>query len=652
MFNFKALFTATLLAAMATTAWGKAEAVLFASSNCSGADNSGTIGMSTGITYDGTGGYANSVHFYTDGVKELYYFCVRDIKLLMAPALSKPGKRFFGPVAFLQPPCIQTAPRLFLPSDIRTGHPQEHESSRDVFSGQFTEASSLSGPFSDYNGQPYQSNSIPAHIGLGPPPNVRRAAPFTPRLVPSRGQGIRAATTPHLLYGEGSVHSQQATPDIADMIGTLSLRQDQLEEENRVLRGENRALHGRLASVESRETHAAPPVTDTLPPAVADPRLVAATKKKAARRTRKERGVTPLAPTAEAATEQSTAEQSGPRSTPPSGDAAAKYLGNTELPTELLPARRAAQGFVSKTFREVCGVGPKDEWPDPSVTRYNDVTGERYLNPDFDSAVTDPGNCLLISAVARQAELDLQDEQLRPSVLTDLKATWDLSVLERMVRKSFSTFRGQWNVQTDAAAAAKLKAHRKDHRWQQRRILKVDQKRSVVKAFAAEHKLDVKFVESLLHEAHESDEASGPEEDSGESHETWKVRMAATAGISVTSPSALAKLEFLEVLEPEWRSDDLSNIGHALHVKWFNSLSAREKNCIKFIRVRDTHRSQRRIPDYTPWDFGISIPWLDENKKLPENEGLLHDWGTYGNPSGFDATFFDSIRPGNDTPDV
>ncbi|KAJ6470368.1 hypothetical protein C8R45DRAFT_1104800 [Mycena sanguinolenta] len=80
MFYFKALFTATLLAATATTAWGKAEAILFASSDCSGADQSGTLGLSTGvchstfINFDGTGGYANSIHFYTDGVDELYYY--------------------------------------------------------------------------------------------------------------------------------------------------------------------------------------------------------------------------------------------------------------------------------------------------------------------------------------------------------------------------------------------------------------------------------------------------------------------------------------------------------------------------------------------------------------------------------------------------
>ncbi|KAJ6465796.1 hypothetical protein C8R45DRAFT_1106835 [Mycena sanguinolenta] len=80
MFNFKALFTATLLAATATTAWGKAEAVLYGSSGCTGSDHSGTIGMSTGVchstsfTSGGITQSANSIQYYTDGVDELYYY--------------------------------------------------------------------------------------------------------------------------------------------------------------------------------------------------------------------------------------------------------------------------------------------------------------------------------------------------------------------------------------------------------------------------------------------------------------------------------------------------------------------------------------------------------------------------------------------------
>ncbi|KAJ6492065.1 hypothetical protein C8R45DRAFT_1096114 [Mycena sanguinolenta] len=85
MFNFRALFTATLLAAAATTAWGKAEAVLYGSSGCTGTDHSGTLGLSTGVCHStsfSSGGItqqANSIQFYTDGVNELYnYYTTTD----------------------------------------------------------------------------------------------------------------------------------------------------------------------------------------------------------------------------------------------------------------------------------------------------------------------------------------------------------------------------------------------------------------------------------------------------------------------------------------------------------------------------------------------------------------------------------------------
>ncbi|KAJ6490031.1 hypothetical protein C8R45DRAFT_1096992 [Mycena sanguinolenta] len=68
-----ALFTATLLAATATTAWAKAEAIVFASSDFPGSDQSGTS-----ITVDGSTGFANSIQFFTDGVDELYFHYPED----------------------------------------------------------------------------------------------------------------------------------------------------------------------------------------------------------------------------------------------------------------------------------------------------------------------------------------------------------------------------------------------------------------------------------------------------------------------------------------------------------------------------------------------------------------------------------------------
>lgn len=74
----------------------------------------------------------------------------------------------------------------------------------------------------------------------------------------------------------------------------------------------------------------------------------------------------------------------------------------------------------------------------------------------------------------------------------------------------------------------------------------------------------------------------------------------------------------------------------------FNGLSPRERKKIRYIRVRGTGRSSGRIPDLSPWDFGIAIPWLDENRQVPENEVALKDWATHGNPPDFDAWSFRS----------
>lgn len=53
-----------------------------------------------------------------------------------------------------------------------------------------------------------------------------------------------------------------------------------------------------------------------------------------------------------------------------------------------------------------------------------------------------------------------------------------------------------------------------------------------------------------------SDAVSGPEDESEESREDWKKRMAVEEGIDL--PEAIAKLKFLEVVKPEWRSEKAS----------------------------------------------------------------------------------------------
>ncbi|KAF7346895.1 hypothetical protein MVEN_01441700 [Mycena venus] len=535
---------------------------------------------------------------------------------------------------------------LYLPEDIETTHPPEQDPNRDFREGPFSDNSAQgSGAFSQNIGRAYHPNATPM-LGLGPPPIVClfpvfcaesgvtddqstirtvRAVSFQPPTpTHGRGNGMRATSSPQLPYGNGPAPNQFIAPDIAALLAKMTLRQDHLDQENQLLN--NSALHARITSFESRPALvAAPPPSDTL----SDPRIAAAVRKKQAgeRAARKERGVVaapplmPPVPEIDAPTSDASASQQSAPQTP-------IYLGSANLPPELRPVRMATQKFVSRIFREVCGVGKKDEWPDPSIIRINEITQEQYLTPNFDGLITDASNQYLISVVARKAEKDLRDVNLRPLQLTASNATLDFPVVFHMAENSFTNFRPQWRRQNNPELAARDELSSQINRWRQRRCLKVDQKLSIVRAFAAAHNLDPNLLIKLLNETHESDEASGPEDNSGESHEAWKARMAAAAGIRVTSRAALAKLEFLEVLGADWRSDEML-------------VQARARNAQKV--VQGTGRSSARIPDLAPWDFGSSVPWLEKARTLPENEVLLADWNTYGNPAGVDNMFFDTL---------
>ncbi|KAJ7084548.1 hypothetical protein B0H15DRAFT_802320 [Mycena belliarum] len=205
-----------------------------------------------------------------------------------------------------------------------------------------------------------------------------------------------------------------------------------------------------------------------------------------------------------------------------------------------------------------------------------------------------------------------------------------------MTHRSFNNLKPQWKCQQDADAEAKAKVYRRTNRRKQRRVTKLEQIKSAVHAYVEEQQrlhgrvLDPDVILESLNEEHESDEASGPEDGEGESQETWKTRMASIKGMAATSSSTLDTLEFVE----------FSNLLHEIHATWFNSLTPTERKAIKYIRVRGTDRVSSRVPEVSPWDFGISDEWLEAARRDPENQLFLSDWGTHGNPAGFNDSFF------------
>ncbi|KAJ7805470.1 hypothetical protein B0H14DRAFT_3485146 [Mycena olivaceomarginata] len=80
-------------------------------------------------------------------------------------------------------------------------------------------------------------------------------------------------------------------------------------------------------------------------------------------------------------------------------------------------AKRAMQTFVSKVFRDMCGVTTKDNWPGPgSPVRHNEITGEVYLNLHL-LPVTDLHNQEVTSKVANRVLDEFQNKDVRPIAL-------------------------------------------------------------------------------------------------------------------------------------------------------------------------------------------------------------------------------------------
>ncbi|KAJ6536137.1 hypothetical protein B0H19DRAFT_1182880 [Mycena capillaripes] len=100
MLNPRSLFSAALIAATTvTTVWGKAQAVLYFTDDCT-SSHSSTIGMSTGVCHNtffsivnpggaSAAGFASSVHFFTDGAVEDYlYYSATDCNDVIQESLG------------------------------------------------------------------------------------------------------------------------------------------------------------------------------------------------------------------------------------------------------------------------------------------------------------------------------------------------------------------------------------------------------------------------------------------------------------------------------------------------------------------------------------------------------------------------------------
>ncbi|KAJ7804673.1 hypothetical protein B0H14DRAFT_2612096 [Mycena olivaceomarginata] len=218
----------------------------------------------------------------------------------------------------------------------------------------------------------------------------------------------------------------------------------------------------------------------------------------------------------------------------------------------------------------------------------------------------DPRNHAICVVVAGTVDREMKDN-CPPGVPET--AVWDSRLLLKSAKQSFRTCKASWKKVYDAEAAKRAAINDHNTRRYCRQCTKYTHIKSQFDAYAAKLRIPHSVVEDLLSQELLSDEASGPEDDADETFDAWKVRMAAAAGHKNLTVAALKKEHFVEVLECPWRSDE---------TLYTTTVNASGGAPIKYTRVpTSTHRKSSYIPSISPWDFGISSQWLEEQRNKP-----------------------------------
>ncbi|KAM5535245.1 hypothetical protein V8D89_011051 [Ganoderma adspersum] len=116
-----------------------------------------------------------------------------------------------------------------------------------------------------------------------------------------------------------------------------------------------------------------------------------------------------------------------------------------------------------------------------------------------------------------------------------------------------------------------------------------------------------------------SDEASGPEDDGEDALAAWKQNMATSSGMPGKSDADLTKMSFFEVVQPNWRLVELSNVFHKLWDLFWAS--------------RTMKSARNMIPSYAPYNFGINVEWYERFKVT--HRQWMQDWFEHPDPAGF-----------------
>ncbi|KAJ7815368.1 hypothetical protein B0H14DRAFT_2847868 [Mycena olivaceomarginata] len=290
--------------------------------------------------------------------------------------------------------------------------------------------------------------------------------------------------------------------------------------------------------------------------------------------------------------------------------------------------RKATRLHISQIFRQVCNVFGK-EWPAVSELRVNPITKRQYPTPNFNSDVLHPDNCALFRKVGLRAQVVLSDTAAWPKALKRLKTlkdpiVWDLDFTTECAKKSFRSYKKQWQAQATIEGREKAEEKEKRDRRTQRRVLKSEQIKKISDAVAEENDMDAMFICDSTHPEYLSDEMSGPDSDAEtpETHENWKFCMATIAKLP-KDPTSLKNTHFLEVL--------YTDFVHSLQRHY--KKNGKGGSAQQYHRVCAGRRSTR-IPRYAPYNSGIKQDWFEDVKKNPDLALQVEDWGRYETPDG------------------
>ncbi|KAJ7803084.1 hypothetical protein B0H14DRAFT_2889988 [Mycena olivaceomarginata] len=252
--------------------------------------------------------------------------------------------------------------------------------------------------------------------------------------------------------------------------------------------------------------------------------------------------------------------------------------------------RKATRLRISQIFCQVCNIFGKDT-----------------PTPNFNSDVLHPDNCVLFRKVGLRAQVILS----RLKTLKD-PIIWDLDFTTECAKKSFRSYKKQWQAQATIEGREKAEEKEKRDRHTQRRVLKSEQIKKISDAVAEENDMDAMFICDSTHPEYLSDEMSGPDSDAEtpKTHENWKFRMATIANSPKTP-----------LLVSEWRAEA------------YTDFNGKGGSAQQYHRVCAGWRSTR-IPRYAPYNSGIKQDWFEDVKKNPDLALQVEDWGRYETPDG------------------